>query len=138
MNFPEDIHLVLKGLAYEYKMKLLSETHFEANNRELVWFNNNELHRLDFDFSDPAESLRLTYYIDKFPVFPKALIWCHNYIPTFPYLAKIMWYKLPGISLGLKKADYKLIIKEYLDKILSGIVCKEKDGKTKEGGIYGI
>jgi len=101
-------------------MELLQETHFEATDRELIWFERNKLHRVNFDFSDPTQFLRTTYYIDEFPLFPRVLIWCHNYIPMFPYLARIAWHQLPDIPLGLKKDDYRKIIKEYIAKIRSG------------------
>jgi hypothetical protein len=98
-------------------MKLKGDTYFEAINRELVWFKENTQYRLDFTLRQSL--VVVTYYVNEFPLFPKLLIWCNNYIPMFPHYAKITWYQLPDIALELNKNEYKKIVKDYIDKILS-------------------
>jgi len=115
-NFPSNFDEALKSISTEFKIKLLKETHYEARNRELHWLEKNRLHRLDFNFDN--NMIAVTHYIDKFsiPLPKKILIWCHDYIPGFPYCAKISWEKLSPLPLELSKEEYKARLEEIIDR----------------------
>lgn len=118
IDFPEDIHNALLELARECRIKLRKETHYEARDRELRWYIKNSIYRLNFDFSTKDSFVSVTYLIDKFPIpIPQLFEWGHDYIPYFPYCAKITWKRLDDLSLGLTKEEYKKKIKEILAKI---------------------
>ena len=55
--------------------------------------------------------------MDTFPFFPRFLVWCHDFIPMFPYFAKITWKQLPSVPVGLTKDEYKEKIKEIIKEI---------------------
>ncbi len=114
-DFPLAAYVALKEVAAEYNLKLKEETHYEAINRELEWFENNKRYRLDFNLDKNVSRIVIAYYIDTFPIFlGRALVWCHNFIPGFPYCAKITWQKLAELSVDLSPTEYREKIKFYL------------------------
>lgn len=113
-DFPLELHNALVEIAIEYRLKFEKETHFEARNRELWWFRKSTLYRLNFEFIHDEPSILVFYYVDRFPIFPKLLAWCHDFIPMFPYYAKITWQQLPNFPLDLTKDEYKEKIKEII------------------------
>ena len=108
-DFPHAVQQALEELATQRGLKLRKETHYDAANRELHWFESNRLHRLDFNLDREKPLITVTHYVDEFPkLLPKAfLIWCHNFIPLFPYCAKIKWQRLTELSLDLSLDEYK-------------------------------
>lgn len=113
-DFPEILNEVLTELALQRNFKLLKETHYESLNRELQWLDNKTLNRIDFDYSSGDLFVIVTVYRDRFKIFPRFLIWCHNNIPMFPYCAKIKWNKLGKLSLELSKDELKKHIEECI------------------------
>src|SRR5215510_10738917 len=96
-NFPPVIDAVLQKIADEFKLRFVKNTHYEALNRELKWFDNKVQKRINFTFD--GNEVSVTLYKDTFPFSPRFLIWCHNNIPMFRYSARIEWRtveKLPA------------------------------------------
>jgi hypothetical protein len=105
-DFPDEVHQVLKELRDEYKIKMKKETHYDAIDRELQWYDKNRLYRLNFDFSGSPSFITVHMLITKF-VFPFFL---------FPLCSKTTWEKFADIPLGLSKEKYKEIIKKYINQ----------------------
>jgi hypothetical protein len=87
----------LKAQAARYGLCLAYDTHYDAENWELSWWQGNVLHRLDFQPMDSGE-IQVHHYLDKFPGLPRLLQWAHNTIPMFPYLAKMEWSKVAALQ----------------------------------------
>ena len=118
VDFHIKLEEALQEISHEYQFRLLKETHYEANNRELRWTKGIKIYRLDFDYSGAVpNSISVTMLIDRFLFFPNVFEWCHDYIPGFPYCAKIIWEKLPDLPLGFSKDEYKEKIKLYIKEI---------------------
>lgn len=112
-EFPQNIDKVLNNLAKEHRIKIGKETHYDALNREISWLEKNILKRIDLTLV--GEFVDVTFYIDTFPFCPKLFIWCRNYIPMFPYLAKGAWKELGKLPLEETEDYYHEKIKSYID-----------------------
>jgi len=121
VDFPDYLNEALEEIGLEYNLKLKKETHYEAIDRELQRIHKNRLDRLNFTFDSKNSLVKLTHYADAFPLFPKFLIWCHNFIPGFPYLGKIKWESLTDLPVGLSKEEYKVKVTAYVRTIFKQI-----------------
>ena len=83
----------LKSKAPELGVRLAFDTHYDANNWELSWWQGKVLNRLDFQPLE-ATQVAVTHHEDRFRVLPHFLRWAHNNIPLFPYLANLEWRRL--------------------------------------------
>jgi hypothetical protein len=112
--FPDHIDKILRIIAKERKIELRMRESYEGTvNRELYWFEGNIQKRMHFAIV--GSRVATTYYHDTFPACPKLLIWCHNYIPMFPYYAKIKWESLGEMSLAEAEAVYYEKIRSYIE-----------------------
>lgn len=111
-NFPENIEKVINAIAKENRMVVKKETHYDAVNREMYWFEKNRRKRIDFALVNSL--IVVTSYDDIFPVCPLILTWCHDYIPMFPLFAKIQWEKVDELLLGETEGYYHEKIKLYI------------------------
>lgn len=124
-NFPDDVSAAIEEIAEGNEFYIKKETHYEALNRVLEWFEANKLYRLDISYLNNESCLKTTCYVDEFN-YPKILFkifnWCHDYIPNFPYMAKIKWKDLGNIPLHLGKEEYKKILSSYIEAINNGVI----------------
>jgi len=118
-RIPINFDNALIEIAIEYGMRLDKETHFEALNREVVWFDHNILYRLDFNYDYELTLIKCTAYVDTFPqMFPRLLRWLHLYVPGFPYKAKSSWFTIGTISLEFTKIQYKDILRSFISRVV--------------------
>ena len=113
-NFPDHIDKILNILARERKIELrIRETHYGTLNRELFWFEKNIQKRIHF--AVVGSRVETTYYREAFLACPKLLIWCHNFVPMFPYFAKIKWESLGELPPAEAEAVYFEKIRYYIE-----------------------
>lgn len=96
-SFPDIINNILNQLAVEYKLIIAKETHYDAINRELIWFEGNIQKRINLTFM--GDFIGVTYYKTLFTVCPKICLWLHNNFPMFPLLGKITYLELDKLML---------------------------------------
>jgi hypothetical protein len=82
-------------------------------NRELEWTEKNIKKRIDLTYMD--EFVTVTFYKDKFPVWPRFLTWCHDNIPWFHYGAEIEWESLDKLPLNKSYDFYDKMIRSYIE-----------------------
>ena len=112
-EFPQNIDEVINAIGREYKIRIMKETHYDTLNRVLGWFENNIQKRIDLTCM--GKVVAVTFYKDTFPFCPKCLIWLHNAIPLFPYLAKIEWERLDELSLNEAYGFYDKKLRTYIE-----------------------
>jgi len=106
---------ILKAQAGRFGLRLAHDTHYDAENWELSWWQGNVLHRLDFQPMDSGE-IQVHHHRDKFPGLPRLLRWAHNAIPMFPYLAKMEWSKVAVLQSPLDETAVLQCIVSELEK----------------------
>lgn len=111
-EFPCKLDKALQAAAKDRGFRLMRETHYDAINRELCWFERNMQKRIDFDFD--GNIVRVTFYGDRFPCFPRLWIGLHNIVPMFPYVAKIEWRCLDELPPGGERAFYDAKLQSYI------------------------
>lgn len=87
---------ILEAIASQRGLRLAYDTHYDAGNLELSWWQEEIRHRLDFQPLHD-EPLQVTYLLDTYPFFPKLLLWCRGYVPMFPVLPKVQWHILGSL-----------------------------------------
>lgn len=109
----QQLGLFLKSKAGEFGVRVMFDTHYDAANWELSWWQGSVLHRLDFQ---PQESTRvsITQYEDSFQCLPKFLRWAHGTIPLFPYLAQIKWINIATEYFPIDESSIETIIAEAI------------------------
>lgn len=110
ITFPDELAKALYAIAQKYNLKLIKDTHYDAINRVLYWYENKMLKRINFECL--SHQVDVCLYQDEFPIAPRLFSWLHNNIPMFPYLAKISWQQLDNLPLD-QSYEY------YLEKINS-------------------
>lgn len=90
-------------------VKISFDTHYDAQNWELSWWNGNTHHRMDFQPLERGE-ISITHYKDHFPCLPKLFYWAHNAIPMFPYYARVEWNNLVKKHFPLEEAEVRAFI----------------------------
>lgn len=68
-EFPPALDKALRAAARTHGLKLCADTHYDAVNRELRWFDGAEYRRLDFDYD--GNTVRVTHYVETFPCLPR-------------------------------------------------------------------
>lgn len=96
-------------------MVLRKDTHYDAVDLEMSWFEKKTRKRINFTLFD--KDLVVTFYWDMFPLFPRMSIWCHHYIPMFSMCAKIYWRGLDRLALGESDDYYRQTIKTYVHEV---------------------
>ena len=87
---------ILEAIASQRGLRLAYDTHYDAGNLELSWWQGKTRHRLDFQQLH-AEPLQVTHLLDTYPFLPKLLLWCRRYVPMFPVLPKVQWHILGSL-----------------------------------------
>jgi|SRR5687768_10262110 len=108
MNLSELVTF-LRDRARHANLGLALNTHYDAGNCELRWWDGSTLHRLDFQPLDAGE-LAITHYRDRFARFPRFLNWAHSNIPLFPYLADIRWERLDTLQFPVDESRIQALI----------------------------
>lgn len=103
-----DLKNIFYGIPKRKGMVLYCDTHYDANNYVFEKWEGNKLHRLDFQPLQ-NEIIKVTHHIDSFGCCSKLLIWCHNYLPNFPYLAKIEYNNVCDIDIHDEKLKAKIL-----------------------------
>lgn len=123
IEFPELLDKMLYNFAEQNKLVLKKETHYEAINRELIWFEKNICKRLDFTVvineSDNQKFIDVTYLESIYPsLFPRLSRWLEKNIPYFPSFAKHgKWEKIDKFSIDLQEGLEKRI-NSYFQKVI--------------------
>lgn len=113
IKFPQNIDRLLNIMAKECKIKIAKETHYDAINRVLFWFEGKIRKRIDFTFIE--DTVDVTFYKDTFPFSPKFLIGCHNIIPMFPLYAKTKWKTLDKLLIDESEEFYREKVESYIE-----------------------
>jgi hypothetical protein len=114
-NFPSIIDTVLQKIADEFKLRLARNTHYEATNRELRWFEKNVQKRTNFTFD--GKIVTVTFYKDTFPFSPRFLLWCHNNIPMFGYFARTEWQTMESLPADRNENFYSLKLRALIEQV---------------------
>jgi hypothetical protein len=117
-NFPSAIDSVLQKIADEFKLRLARNTHYEATNRELRWFEKNVQKRMNFTFD--GKEVSVTFYKDIFPFAPRLFIWCHNNLPMFRYFARIEWQALERLPPDASENFYSSKLRAMIEQVYKG------------------
>ncbi len=94
---------VLSEIASEQHFTVRRDTHYDANNLELQWWRGRELNRIDFQPLSVGE-LAISHSRDTFPLLPRALLWLHNAVPLFPYLARVERRELSRVCFPFERS----------------------------------
>jgi hypothetical protein len=114
-NFPLAIDAVLRKIADEFELHLARNTHYEATNRELKWFENKVQKRINFTFV--GNEISVTFYKDTFPFSPRFLIWCHNNIPMFRYSPRIEWRTIEKLPVDQSEDFYLPKLRALIEQV---------------------
>lgn len=107
------LHDILAAIASQRRLRLAYDTHYDADNLVLSWWQGNTRHCLDFQPLH-AQPLQVTHYREIYPFLPKVLYWAHNSIPMFPMICAMQWQVLGHLS-----APYA---KTQVDTLISGLL----------------
>ena len=88
---------ILGAFAAERGLHLAYDTHYDAGNLELSWWQGKSRHRVDFQ-PFLGEPMQVHHLIDTYPSFPRLLLWCRQHIPMFPVLPKTQWQLIGTLS----------------------------------------
>jgi len=113
INDSTELGSFLKKESLRLNLHIGHDTHYDAMNWELSWWQGKVLHRLDFQ---PLEdnSLTITHLREYFKYLTRFLHWCHRYIPMFPYLAHITWNRVSTNTFPIKEDDISICITHSL------------------------
>lgn len=84
----QQLGVFLKAEANRNGVRLAFDTHYDAQNWRLSWWQGATLNCLDFQPLEHGE-LSVSRSKSKFKFLPRLLHWAHNTIPMFPYLAQV-------------------------------------------------
>lgn len=102
----DDLGVVLKNAAIRHGVECRFDTHFEAQNWELSWWDGKLWNRLDFQPCG-IHGVTVTHYRDTYSFLPKFWRWAHRHIPYVPYMAKIDFDGLGHIAMPAE--EYKVL-----------------------------
>lgn len=104
---------ILEAIASQRRLHLAYDTHYDAGNIELSWWQGKTRHRLDFQPLH-AEPLQVSHLTDTYPFLPKQLLWCHRYVPLFPVLPKVQRHILCSLPKPYAKEKVEQLILRVL------------------------
>jgi hypothetical protein len=86
-NYPDEVVDRLKRFAKENGYRFAYNTHYDAYNCEVSWWNGRILNHIDFQ---PVEDGLIVVNLIQlhYRFLPKILYWAHRKIPMFPFLAQ--------------------------------------------------
>ena len=119
VRIPEQLNEALKAIAFENKLKLSHNTHYNAVNAELRFTYGNLIKRINCEVVN--NMVHVVAYIEIFPFFPILLRWCQNNIPMFPFLAKIKWKRVAKLPVSETKGFYQEKIVNLLEILKNAI-----------------
>jgi hypothetical protein len=110
-EFPDTSALasILAAEAAGRGLTLAQDTHYDANNVELSWWQGRICHRIDFQ-PIPSGEVAVTHYRDYYPCLPKLLHWLHNSVPLFPSVARVEWEWLGAVSAPFEAASIRALL----------------------------
>jgi hypothetical protein len=94
-------------------LTLAHDTHYDANNLELSWWQERICHRIDFQPMLSGE-VAVTHYRDQYPFLPKLLRWLRNYVPLFPSVARVEWESVGSVSAPFEAASIRTLLEAVL------------------------
>lgn len=112
-EFPQEIDKAINTIAKERKMRMSKDTHSDTSNRVFGWLEQNAQKRIDLTYN--GEYVDVTYYKDTFSCCPRLLIWCHNNIPLFPYIADTEWETIDKLPLNQTYDFYDKKLRTYIE-----------------------
>ena len=93
------IREIFRETAVRHGMRLEYNTHYDAYNYVISWWDGTNHHRLDFQPID--DSLAVTHYIDRYKRFQHICHWLHSRIPEiFPFPPSIQFMAIGTISMN--------------------------------------
>ena len=92
-TFPSTVADAIRAVARERSLAVAADTHYDAENMEVYWWNGQRLHRVDFQ-PMPEGHVVVTSLVDTYPFLGRTLRWAWRSIPMFPYLAKTKHHAL--------------------------------------------
>jgi hypothetical protein len=105
------LHKILGDIAAERGLRLAYDTHYDAGNLELSWWQEKLRHRVDFQ-PFPDAPMQVTHLVDTYPLLPRLVLWCRRHIPMFSVLPKTEWQ-----SIGTMSQPYS---SENVEQLLEG------------------
>ena len=96
-----------------HRLTLARDTHYDANNLELSWWQGRIYHRIDFQPMLSGD-IRVTHYRDQYPFLPKLLCWLRNYVPLFPSVARVEWESVGSVSAPFEAASIRTLLESVL------------------------
>jgi hypothetical protein len=94
-------------------LTLAHDTHYDANNLELSWWQGPICHRIDFQPMLSGE-VAVTHYRDHYPCLPKLLRWLHHYVPLFPFVARVEWESAGSVSAPFEAASLRTLLEAVM------------------------
>ena len=104
----------LKAEASRVGAHVSFDTHYDAQNWQLLWWRGPTLHRLDFQPLEKRE-LSITHYRDHFRFLPHFFRWAHQNLPLFPYVAQIELSSLEKTSFPLQESQIAAFVSRSID-----------------------
>jgi len=94
-------------------LTLAHNTHYDANNWELSWWQGRICHRIDFQSMRSGEVM-VTHYRDRDPYLPKLLRRLHSYLPLFPSVARVEWESVGSVAAPFEAASIRALLEAAL------------------------
>lgn len=94
-------------------LTLAQDTHYDANNLELSWWQGRIYHRIDFQPMLSGD-VTVTHYRDQYPFLPKLLRWLRKYVPLFPSVARVEWESVGSVSAPFEAASIRTLLESVL------------------------
>lgn len=100
------------SLAKEHGLLVSHDTHYDANNLEVSWWEDRVFHRLDFQ-PVSEQQIQINSIKESYPIFPRLLCWVRRHIPMFQFCATQESINIGQINQALSGDDYARQIHNY-------------------------
>lgn len=118
-EFPPKLDEAIHAIAADRKARVAKNTHYDAVNRELRWFDDNTYHRISFDFDGAV--IRATGLLEIYPFCARSLVALRNtYLVS--RLRKIEWKALGELPPGQERGFYEAKIQTFIARVGRGEV----------------
>lgn len=117
LEFPDSFDEAIKKVALTNKVVLRKDSHYDAIDRELQWFEARLLKRIYFSLGE--SSIDVTFYINRFSKNPKTALMFYHLLPTiFKYPAQIEWEPFKSLPMNKSSEFYYNKILNYINDAL--------------------
>ena len=116
------LHEILVTITSLRGLSLAYDTHHDAGNLVIAWWQGRSRHRLDFQ-PLRGEPLQVTHLLDTYPFMPRLLHWCRRYIPMVPVSSKEQWQVLGTLSEPYSE--------ESVEELIVGVLPPNNSSKPK-------